>query len=190
MNFNIEREVYRERLKEELKKYIVVQDTKNSLILNEKLDETGLVAHNIWYRNTNISDDDQVERIEIIADLTNNFEFQIKTEVYGEVTKGFGEVTTEKSSYYVVYKRDKDLLNKYLNCNNVFPLYMALGNRKDLKIKKEYKYILRTKGNGHGTDDVVNCKFRKIGGVSSSCVSLDDAFKEVNEEIEIISHRR
>ena len=36
MNFNIEREVYRERLKEELKKYIVVQDTKNSLILNEK----------------------------------------------------------------------------------------------------------------------------------------------------------
>lgn len=190
MNFNIEREVYRERLKEELKKYIVVQDTKNSLILNEKLDESGLVAHNIWYKNTNVSKDDQVERLEIVADLTKDFEFYVKTEVFGEITEEFGEVTTEKASWYVVYKNDKEILDKYLSSNNVFLLYLALEKREDLMLRRESKYIIRSKYTGNGTDDVVDSKFKRIGGVSSSCVSLDEIFKEAKEEIERPSHRR
>ena len=190
MNFNVERKVYRERLKEELEKYTVVQDTKDSLVLCEKLDESGLVAHNIWYRNTNISSGDQVERTEIIADLTKDFEFQINSEVYGIITDEFGEVVTEKSSWFVVYKADKEILEKNLNSNSVIPLYLALEKREDLMLRRESKYIIRSKYTGNGTDDVVDSRFRRIGGVSSSCVLLDDIFKEAKEEIERPSHRR
>ena len=42
----------------------------------------------------------------------------------------------------------------------------------------------------NGTDDVVDSRFKRIGGVSSSCVSLDEIFKEAKEEIERPSHRR
>jgi len=190
MNFNVEREVYRERLKEELKKYIVVQDAKNSLILCDLLDESGLVAHNIWYKNTNVDKQDQVERLEIIADLTKDFEFQVKTAVYGVISDEFGEVETEKASWYVVYKKDEELLEKYLKSRNVFPLYLALERREDLKLRRENKYVIRTKSNGYGTDEVINSRFRKIGGVSSSCVSLDEILKESDEEIERPSRRR
>lgn len=190
MNFNVERKVYRERLKEELEKYTVVQDTKDSLVLCEKLDESGLVAHNIWYRNTNISSDDQVERTEIIADLTKDFEFQINSELYGIITDEFGEVVTEKSSWFVVYKADKEILEKNLNSNSVIPLYLALINREDLMLRRESKYIIRVRYSGYGTDEVIDSKFKKIGGVSSSCPSLDDIFKRASEIVERPSRRK
>lgn len=181
MEFNI-RGVYKDRLQRELEMYEVIKDTKNQLLLYDKLDESGLVAHNIWYRNANVSKDDQAERIEIIADLTKDFEFQVKTTIYGVIDDKFGEVETEKSMWYVVYKRDEYLLQKHLKNNNVFKLYLALENREDLKLRRDTKYVVRTKGNGYGVDEIINSRFRKIGGISSSCISLDSMLNEVEEE--------
>ena len=160
--------------------------------------ENGILSRATETRSTNAEAqaDEQAKlaymgvRTEIIADLTKDFEFQINSEVYGIITDEFGEVVTEKSSWFVVYKADKEILEKNLNSNRVIPLYLALINREDLMLRRESKYIIRARYSGYGTDEVIDSKFKKIGGVSSSCPSLDDIFKRASEIVERPSCRK
>lgn len=180
MEFKI-KEIYKEKLEEELKKYEVIVDNENELILCHRLDKSGLVIHNILYKNTNFSMDDQSRRIEVVGDLTGNFELYIKSTTYGLVDKKYVEVETEKAGCYLVYKHDNDLLEKYYDKNNVFPFLKELEKRKDLIIKSESNFVYRNKSNGYGTDEICDSNFEKIGTLSSSHVSLDDMFKKAKE---------
>lgn len=181
MEFNT-KSIDKDRLLSDLEKKEIIKDTSNQLLLSEKLNESGLVAHNILYRNVNISKDYQSERLEIIADLTKDLEFSVKITGYGVISEEFGLVETERASLFIVYKRDEKLLREYLENGNILPLYSALSKREDLVLIKDSKYIIRNKYNGYGVDEVVDSNFRKIGGISASCSSLESLFKEAKEE--------
>lgn len=135
---------YKEKVLEEIEKFDSFEINDNSLIMFKKISESDLITKAVLYKTQN----DQITRIEMTADLTKELDFFIKSNVYVNDKKDNKMIEIENGILRLKYKKDEKLLNNYLLNKNIFELFNSVEKRKDLLLRESKEGLFRVKGEG------------------------------------------